>query len=377
MNLDQLIPELLKGILHFTAGNAVMILVGAVLIYLAVAREYEPVLLLPIGFGCILANIPLTGMTEGGLFTVLYNAGIKSELFPLLIFIGVGAMIDFSPLLAQPRMALLGAAGQFGIFGTLILATLIGFPLNEAASIGVIGAIDGPTSIFVATKLAPNLLAPIAVAAYSYMSLIPIIQPPLMRLLTTKAERRIRMEYAPRPVSRRALVMFPIIVTLAIGLLVPDATPLISMLMLGNLLRESGVVDRLSKAAQNEIINIATLFLGLTIGSTMNANSFLSGQTLAILALGLLAFALDTVAGLIFGKIMSRLSGGKINPLIGAAGISAFPMAGRLVAKMAQDEDYENFVLMHAMGANTAGQLGSVMAGGVLLALVTGILGIV
>jgi carboxybiotin decarboxylase len=285
----------------------------------------------------------------------------------------VGAMIDFSPLLAMPRMALLGAAGQFGIFGTLILATLLGFPLNEAASIGVIGAIDGPTAIFVSARLAPRLLAPIAVAAYSYMSLIPIIQPPIMRLLTTKAERRIRMEYAPRPVSKRALIAFPIVVTLAIGLLVPEATPLISMLMLGNLLRESGVVERLNKAAQNEIANIATLFLGITIGSTMNANSFLNWDTILILGLGLLAFVLDTVAGLLFGKLMSFFSRGAINPLIGAAGISAFPMAGRLVARMAQEEDFENFILMHAMGANTAGQLGSVMAGGVLLALVTGL----
>jgi oxaloacetate decarboxylase beta subunit len=282
-------------------------------------------------------------------------------------------MIDFSPLLSQPKMVLLGAAGQFGIFGTLILATILGFPLNEAASIGVIGAIDGPTSIFVATKLAPRLLAPIAVAAYSYMSLVPIIQPPLMKLLTTKAERRIRMEYSPRPVSRRARVLFPIIVTLAVGLLVPDATPLISMLMLGNLLRESGVVDRLNKSAQNEIANIATLFLGITIGSTMSASSFLNWDTMGILLLGLIAFALDTIAGLLFGKLMSFLSRGSINPLIGAAGISAFPMAGRLVAKVAQDEDFENFLLMHAMGANTAGQLGSVMAGGVLLALVSNI----
>ncbi len=375
MDFSQLIPELFKGLLNFSLGNAVMIAAGAILIWLAVAKEYEPVLLLPIGLGCILANIPLTGMTEGqGLFAVLYKAGISTELFPLLIFVGVGAMIDFSPLLAQPRMALLGAAGQFGIFGTLILATLIGFPLNEAASIGVIGAIDGPTSIFVATKLAPRLLAPIAVAAYSYMSLIPIIQPPLMKLLTTKAERQIKMDYAPRPVSKRALIAFPIVVTLAVGLLVPDATPLISMLMLGNLLKESGVVDRLNKAAQNEIINIATLFLGLTIGSTMSAGSFLNWDTLGILVLGLIAFALDTVAGLLFGKLMSAISGGKINPLIGAAGISAFPMAGRLVAKMAQDEDFENFILMHAMGANTAGQLGSVMAGGVLLALVSGLM---
>lgn len=376
MDPSSLIHELLKGLTNFQLGNAVMILAGAVLIGLAIIKEYEPVLLLPIGFGCMLANIPLTGMTDGnGLFGVLYKAGISTELFPLLIFIGVGAMIDFSPLLAQPKMVLLGAAGQFGIFGTLILATALGFPLNEAASIGVIGAIDGPTSIFVATKLAPSLLAPIAVAAYSYMSLVPIIQPPIMRLLTTRAERRIRMEYAPRPVSRRTRILFPVVVTLMVGLLVPDATPLISMLMLGNLLRESGVVDRLNKSAQNEIANIATLFLGVTIGSTMNAQSFLNLATLQILILGLLAFALDTIAGLLFGKLMSFLSKGKINPLIGAAGISAFPMAGRLVAKMAQEEDYENFLLMHAMGANTAGQLGSVMAGGVLLALVTGILG--
>ena len=378
MNLTELLPELLKGLSNFTLGNAVMLTVGAILIYLAIAKEYEPVLLLPIGFGCILANIPLSGMiaTEGatvvsGMMSVLYKAGISTELFPLLIFVGVGAMIDFSPLLAQPKMVLLGAAGQFGIFGTLILAILLGFPLNQAASIGVIGAIDGPTSIFVATKLAPELLAPIAVAAYSYMSLIPIIQPPLMRLLTTKKERLIRMDYAPKPISQRTLIIFPIALTVVVGLLVPEATPLISMLMLGNLLKVSGVVERLSKAAENEIINIATLFLGLVIGATMTAGAFLNWDTGKIMLLGLLAFALDTIAGLLFGKLMCFLSGGKINPLIGAAGISAFPMAGRLVAKMAQEEDFDNFILMHAMGANTAGQLGSVMAGGILLAIVS------
>jgi len=372
MNIAELLPELLKGILHFTWGNAVMITAALVLIYLAVFKEIEPVLLLPIGFGCLLANIPMAGMTAAqGMMGVLYNAGIKTELFPLLIFIGVGAMIDFSPLLAQPKMALLGAAGQFGIFGTLILAIAIGFPLNQAASIGVIGAIDGPTSIFVATKLAPEILAPIAVAAYSYMSLIPIIQPPLMKLLTTRKERLIRMEYAPKPVSQKALLFFPVILTLVVGLLVPEATPLISMLMLGNLLKASGVVDRLSKSAQNEIINIATLFLGLAIGATMEAASFLNLATIKILGLGLLAFVLDTVAGLLFGKLMAMLSGYKINPLIGAAGISAFPMAGRLAAKVANDEDPNNFILMHAMGANTAGQLGSVIAGGILLAIVS------
>ncbi len=374
MDISNLLEELFKGFANFTLGNAFMVAIGITLIALAVLKEYEPVLLLPIGFGCMLANIPLTGMIdENGLFGVLYRAGISTELFPLLIFVGVGAMIDFSPLLSQPKMVLLGAAGQLGIFGTLLLATLLGFPLNEAASIGVIGAIDGPTAIYVATNLAPRLLAPIAVAAYSYMSLIPIIQPPLMKLLTSEKERRIRMEYTPRPVSKRALILFPIITTLAVGLITPEAMPLISMLMLGNLMRESGVVDRLRQSAENEIINIATLFLGLTIGSTMQASSFLNWDTLQIMLLGLLAFALDTVAGLLFGKLMSALSGGKINPLIGAAGISAFPMAGRLAAKMAQDEDFENFILMHAMGANTAGQLGSVMAGGVLLALVAGL----
>jgi carboxybiotin decarboxylase len=375
MEFSQLWSELVKGLAAFTWGNGFMIVVGAVLIALAIIKKYEPVLLLPIGFGCVLANIPLTGMTDGtGLFGVLYAAGISTELFPLLIFLGVGAMIDFSPLLSQPKMVLLGAAGQFGIFGTLVLATVLGFPLNEAASIGVIGAIDGPTAIYVASKLAPEMLAPIAVAAYSYMSLVPIIQPPIMKLLTTKEERRIRMEYTPRPVSRRARIIFPIAITLVTGLLVPDAAPLISMLMLGNLLRESGVVDRLRSAAENEIINVTTLFLGLTIGSTMGAEKFLQWDTAAVLGLGLLAFVLDTVAGLLFGKLMSVLSRRTINPLIGAAGISAFPMAGRLAAQVAQEEDYENFILMHAMGANTAGQLGSVMAGGVLLALVTGLL---
>lgn len=372
MNFAELLPELLKGLSNFTLGNAVMITAALILIYLAVFKEIEPVLLLPIGFGCLLANIPLAGMTAAeGLTGVLYDAGIKTEIFPLLIFVGVGAMIDFSPLLAQPRMVLLGAAGQFGIFGTLLLAIALGFPLNQAASIGVIGAIDGPTSIFVATKLAPELLAPIAVAAYSYMSLIPIIQPPLMRLLTTKRERLVKMEYTPQPISQKTLVVFPIILTLVVGLLVPEATPLISMLMLGNLLKVSGVVDRLSKAAQNEIINISTLFLGLAIGATMTATDFLNLDTGKIMLLGLIAFALDTVAGLLFGKLMCVASGYKINPLIGAAGISAFPMAGRLAARTANDEDPNNFILMHAMGANTAGQLGSVIAGGILLAIVS------
>ncbi len=371
MDFSFLIEEIIKGFTGFTYGNGIMVLVGVVLIALAVVKEYEPVLLLPIGFGCIMANIGMS--TDAGFMKVIYDAGIATELFPLLIFVGVGAMIDFSPLLAQPRMVLLGAAGQFGIYGTLLLALLLGFDMKEAASIGVIGAIDGPTAIFVGSKLVLHLLAPIAVAAYSYMSLIPIIQPPIMKLLTTRKERQIRMDYTPRPVSRLTLVVFPIFVTFAVSLVAPDAAPLIASLMLGNLLRESLVVDRLSNTAQNEIINIATLFLGLAIGATMRAESFLQLETLAILGLGLIAFILDTVAGLLFGKLMSVLSGGKVNPLIGACGISAFPMAGRLAAKMAQEEDFENFILMHAMGANTAGQLASVIAGGLLLALVTGI----
>jgi len=364
--------SLISGnLIALQTGNFIMIASGLVLIYLAIAKQYEPVLLLPIGFGCILANLGMAASAQGeGFLSVLYRAGIESELFPLLIFIGVGGMIDFSPLLAQPHLALLGAAGQFGIYGTLILATWLGFNLEEAASIGVIGAIDGPTAIYVASKLAPHMLAPIAVAAYSYMSLIPIIQPPIMKLLTTRKERLIRMEYAPKPVSRKARIIFPLVVTIVISILAPFAAPLIAALMLGNLLKESGVVERLNQSAQNEIINVATLFLGLTIGATMTAKSFLNLDTLMILGLGLLAFVIDTIAGLLFGKFMAVVTKGKINPLIGACGISAFPMAGRLSAKMAQEEDFDNYILMHAMGSNTAGQLGSVIAGGLLLTLV-------
>jgi sodium ion-translocating decarboxylase beta subunit len=367
------VTRLLAGVQALEWGQVVMMVVGGMLIYLAIAKEYEPVLLLPIGVGCLLANLPLSALVgEEGLLTLLYRVGVRNELFPLLIFLGVGAMMDFRPLLAQPVFALLGAAGQFGIFGTLMLAALLGYDLNEAASIGIIGAIDGPTSIYVSSLLAPHLLGPIAVAAYSYMSLVPIIQPPIMRLMTTRAERRIRMEYAPRPVSRLALILFPLVVTLIVGILVPEATPLVAMLMVGNLLKESGVVERLSSSAQNEIINIATIFLGLAIGSTMTAASFLNLRTFGILLLGLLAFILDTAAGLLLGKLLCILSGRRINPLIGAAGISAFPMSGRLVQRIAQEEDFSNFILMHAMGANTAGQLGSVVAGGVLLALLGG-----
>ena len=380
MDAQELIVVLTQGIRAFTWANGVMIVAGSLLIYLAIVRGYEPLLLLPIGAGCIFANLGMSAYVDGMWLATIYAFGIETELFPLLIFIGVGAMIDFRPLLAQPRLVLMGAAGQVGIYITLLLAVLLGFEMKEAAAIGVIGAIDGPTAIFVATQLAPHLLGPIAVAAYSYMSLIPIIQPPLMRLLTTQTERRVRMEYAPRPVSRAAVLIFPVATTIFVSLLAPAAAPLIASLMLGNLLREALVVERLSLAAQHEIANISTLFLGLAIGATMTGDRFLYSpltgfqwQTLMVLALGLFAFVMDTVAGLLFGKFMYFVSGRKINPLIGACGISAFPMAGRLAAQVAQEEDYSNFLLMHAMGANTAGQLGSVVAGGLLLALVTGI----
>ena len=360
---------------HLSWQNGVMLVIGFVLIALAIIKEYEPTLLLPIGFGCVLANL---GMDSGvGFMKVIYDAGISTELFPLLIFIGVGAMIDFRPLLAMPKMVILGAAGQFGIYGTLILGCVLaklfpqlGWGLAEAASIGTIGAIDGPTAIYVASQIAPHMLGPIAVAAYSYMSLIPIIQPPIMKALTSKKDRQIHMEYAPREVSNRAVIIFPMLVTIAISIISPDAAPLIAALMLGNLMKESGVVDRLDKAAQNEIINVSTLFLGLAVGGTMTGESFLNWGVLFIMALGLLAFILDTVAGVLFGQLMKIITGGKINPLIGACGISAFPMAGRIAAQIALEDDPDNFILMHAMGANTSGQLGSVVAGGVLLALV-------
>ncbi len=371
-NLISVLTYIFSGLFQVRLDHLIMISAGLILIYLAIAKQYEPVLLLPIGFGCILANLPLsTLIAEDGLLRLLYNAGIRTDMFPLLIFIGVGAMIDFSPLLSRPSLMIFGVAGQFGIFGTLVLATLLKFPLPQAASIGVIGAIDGPTAIFVSSKLAPELIAPIAVAAYSYMSLIPIIQPPLMKLITTKKERQTKMVYMDKPISKSYRILFPIVVTVVVSILVPDAAPLISMLMLGNLLRESGVVDRLSLSAQNELVNITTLFLGLTIGSTMLAEKFLRIDTLIILILGLIAFILDTVMGLLFGKLAYWFTNGKINPLIGAAGISAFPMAGRLAAQIANEADQDNFIIMHAMATNTAGQIASVVAGGVLLALLS------
>ncbi len=364
--------QLLQGVQNLGPGSLIMIAAGCLLIYLAIAKDYEPMLLLPIGAGAILANLPLSPMVQdGGMLEVLKKMGVDNELFPLLIFIGIGAMTDFGPLLENPRMMLLGAAGQFGIFGTLMFALWLGFDLNEAASIGIIGAIDGPTTIYVANLLAPHMLGPLAVTAYSYMSLVPIIQPPIMRALTSRSERAIRMPYTSRHISRRTRILFPLMVTIVVGSLVPMAIPLIGTLMLGNLLRESGVVERLTGASSNEIANVVTLFLGLAVGSTMRADTFLQPQTLAILGLGICAFGLDTAAGLIFAKFLNLLSRGRFNPLIGAAGISAFPMAARVVQRVGQEEDFENFLLMHAMGANTAGQIASVVAGGVLLALLS------
>ncbi|HEU4918292.1 MAG TPA: sodium ion-translocating decarboxylase subunit beta [Candidatus Limnocylindrales bacterium] len=370
---DATIAQLLAGVTGLTWQAIVMFGVAGILLWLAIARDYEPLLLLPIAAGAILANLPHSPLIgEEGLLTILYDAGIENELFPLLIFIGIGALTDFGPLLENPRMVLLGAAGQFGIFGVLILALLLGFSRAESASIGIIGAIDGPTSIYVSGQLAPHLLGPITVAAYSYMALVPVIMPPIMRALTTPAERRIRMAPGGRTVSRRTRILFPIGVTLLVGTLVPMAAPLIGALMLGNLMRESGVVQRLTGAASNELANVVTLFLGLAIGSTMVGASFLQPGTLAILGLGIVAFGLDAATGLVLAKGLNRLSGGTFNPLIGAAGISAFPMAARVVQRVAQSEDFENFPLMHAMGANAAGQVASAVAGGVLLALVAG-----
>jgi sodium ion-translocating decarboxylase beta subunit len=386
VNFGNLLVELLQAPTHLGLGNIVMMIAGGTLIYLAIAKDYEPVLLLPIGFGTILANLPLDVMTTGlreaqlhlpfsgesGLFTVLYKAGIDNELFPLLIFVGVGAMTDFGPLLENPKLAMFGAAGQLGIFGSLMLARAVGFPLKEAATIGIIGAADGPTSIYVSAILAPHLLAPVVVAAYSYMSLVPIIKPPVMRLLTTPEERRIKMAYTSRPVSKTTRILFPIVVSLIASLLVPRSAPLVSMLMLGNLMRESGVVERLVNSAQNEITNISTILLGLTVGATMNAANFLNLQTLGVFLIGLAAFVLDTAGGLLLAKFLNLFLKEKVNPLIGAAGDSAFPMSSRVVHRFAQEHDFSNFILMQAMCANTSGQIGSVMAGGVVLALLAG-----
>lgn len=361
---------LLEGITSLSLGNVAMFCIAAALIYLAVAKEYEPMLLLPIGFGAIMANIPLASLEGLKPLVILRDAGIGTELFPLLIFTGVGAMIDFGPLLRNPKMLLFGGAAQFGIFFTLSFAVLLGFGIKEAAAIGIIGAADGPTSIFVANKFAPNLVAPITVAAYTYMALVPIIQPPVIRLLTTKEERRIRMDYFEQPVSKQVKLLFPIIVTVIAGLIAPNSVALVGFLMFGNLLRESGVTDRLSKAAQNELASIVTILLGITIGSTMSAESFLNLQTLKIIGMGLIAFVFDSAGGILFAKVLNLFSKNKINPMVGAAGISAFPMSARVIQREAQKADPTNFILMHAVSANVGGQIASIIAGGLILALV-------
>ncbi len=364
------------GIANIEWGQALMMLIGALLIYLAVVRKFEPLLLLPIGFGAILSNIPLAGIGGAdGLLGQIYHVGIETGIFPLLIFMGVGALTDFGALIAMPWTLLLGAAAQFGIFVTLIGALALNlipgfnFTLADASAIAIIGGADGPTAIFLASRLAPDLLGAIAVAAYSYMALVPIIQPPIMRLLTTERERSVVMQQL-RHVSKMEKVLFPFTVLLLCIIFLPSAAPLIGMLTFGNLLRESGVVERLSHAAQNEIINIVTIFLGLAVGSKLSADKFLSVETLGILALGAFAFCIGTAAGVLMGKVMYRFTDGKVNPLIGAAGVSAVPMAARVVNKVGLETNHHNFLLMHAMGPNVAGVIGSAVAAGVLLAIV-------
>ncbi|KXG76530.1 Glutaconyl-CoA decarboxylase subunit beta [Fervidicola ferrireducens] len=359
------------GYFNVTPQQLVMLLIAFTLMYLAIVKKYEPLLLVPISFGMMLANIPVAGLMEPGGFLYWIYQGVKLGVFPPLIFLGVGAMTDFGPLIAYPKSLLLGAAAQLGIFITFLGATLLGFNVKEAASIGIIGGADGPTAIFLTSKLAPHLLGAVAVAAYSYMALVPVIQPPIMRLLTTKKERTVVMEQL-RPVSKTEKIIFPIIVTVLASFLVPPATALIGCLMLGNLFRECGVVDRLSKTAQNELINIVTIFIGLTVGATASAENFLRIETIEILILGMVAFAGGTAGGVLFGKLMYVLSGGKVNPLIGSAGVSAVPMAARVSQKVAQEEMPGNFILMHAMGPNVAGVIGSAIVAGVLLSLYSG-----
>ena len=377
--------QIVDGGISGALGTIIMIVVACVLLYLAIVKQFEPLLLLPIAFGMLIANMPFSGLfhnefflgqtidfkqilTKGGLLDLLY-LGVKLGIYPPLIFLGVGAMTDFSPLIANPKSLLLGAAAQVGVFVTFFGALLLGFTVEEACSIGIIGGADGPTAIYVTKTLAPHLLSAIAVAAYSYMALIPIIQPPIMKALTTKKERMIVMEQL-RPVSKTEKIIFPILVAVVVSLILPDAAALVGMLMLGNLCKECGVVDRISKTAQNELMNIVTIFLGLSVGATATASSFLRLETIMIIALGLVAFCISTAGGVIFGKIMCKLTGGKINPLIGSAGVSAVPMAARVSQMVGQKENPANFLLMHAMGPNVAGVIGSAVAAGVFLAMV-------
>ena len=372
------------GFASLTVGHVIMLVVSCILLYLAIIRGFEPLLLLPIGFGMLLANLPNTGMIHmelfltdhldileivkvGGLLDILY-LGVKLGIYPCLIFMGIGAMTDFGPLIANPKSILLGAAAQLGIFAAFTGAIFLNFTPQEAASIGIIGGADGPTAILVTKILAANLLPAIAVAAYSYMALVPIIQPPIMRLLTTKKERLIVMDQL-RPVSKTERLLFPVVVTLIVSLALPDAAPLVGLLMLGNLFKESGVADRLTKTAANELINIVTIFLGITVGATASAETFLTPQTLFILVLGLAAFSFSTAGGVLFGKVLCWLTKGKVNPLIGSAGVSAVPMAARVSQVVGQKENPTNFLLMHAMGPNVAGVIGSAVAAGVFLSL--------
>ena len=358
--------------------QVVMWCIGALLIYLAIRKDMEPSLLLPMGFGAILVNLPLSGAitqiyptgTEEGVIDLLFNSGIANELFPLLLFIGIGAMIDFEPLLCNPKLMLFGAAAQFGIFFTLSLACLLGFDVKDAASIAIIGAADGPTSIFVANFFRSNYLGAIIVAAYSYMALVPIVQPPVIRLITTQKERRIRMEYTGSKVTKTTKILFPIVVTIITGIVAPRSVALVGFLMFGNLIRECGVLDSLSETAQKVLANLITLLLGLTVASKMTADAFLNPRTLLILALGLVAFVFDTVGGVLFAKFLNLFSKKKINPMIGATGISAFPMSARVIHKMGLEEDPQNFLLMHAVGSNVSGQIASVIAGGIILNMI-------
>ena len=355
-----------------------MIVIGLLLIFLAIKKEYEPMLLLPIGFGCLLTNLPLSSVAVTGFLKILYDAGISTELFPLLIFIAIGAMIDFSPLLKQPVMLFFGAAAQFGIFAAMMLAICANaiipdiFSLKEAAAVGIIGAADGPTTIFVGNKFARDYMGALSVAAYSYMSLVPIIQPPIIKLLTTKKERRIHMDSdVGKPIPKPVLIIFPIAITIVVGFIAPEGLALVGSLMFGNLIRECGVLKRLSDSAQNELANLVTLLLGITIGSTMLAEKFIQWDTVLIMCIGLFAFIFDTAGGVLFAKLINLFLKKKVNPMIGAAGISAFPMSARVIHKMAQKEDPSNFILMPAIGANVSGQIGSIIAGAVLISLLS------
>ena len=368
------LSSLISGFTNLTWQSSVLIILGCVLLYLAIAKGFEPLLLIPIGFGIILGNLPLAGLAasnEGGVLNIIYNAGIRTEIFPCLIFVGLGAMIDFGPMLANPSVLIFGAAGQFGIFLTLLIALQF-FTRTEACSIAIIGACDGPTAIYVTTKYAPHLLPAVSIAAYSYMSLVPIIQPPIMRALTTKKERSVVMAYGEKKVSRRVKILFPIVAGLITMLIAPMGAPLMGMLMLGNFLKESGVVGRLADVSSGALTNVVTLLLGLCIGCSMLGGNFMQWKTILVFILGLVAISLDTVTGVLLGKLMRVITKGKVNPLLGAAGTSAFPMSSRVVQKEGQKANPRSFLLWHAVGANTGGQIGSVMAAAVMLAILAG-----